>query len=118
MKHIQRHSPIEANLSYIKDFEFLLTSDEDNLFSISKLLMRLGIASYCIAAIGIPLYFQNAVMFLCFLLGALFYIPMMCLPYYFIKVFIDMSHNMRKSAQNTDDIKYYLSDNEESEVEE
>lgn len=102
----------------INAFKSRLADDEAKLFTIGSIFMRLGIATYCVAAIAIPLILKDFVWFFAFLFGATIYIPLICLPYYFIKVFIGISYNSRLTAKKICEIKRDLSHNIESEAEE
>lgn len=100
----------------VKGYSFPLTLAEYNLNSICKLIIGLGIVVYILIAIIIAVNTGAYWWLFVFLFGAIIYIPIISLPYYLVKVFIDMSHNMRKSAQNSDEIKWYLSHDEENEA--
>lgn len=80
---------------------------ESNMFVMACLAMVFSVIAYVVAALIISanLGWQYI---LAFVFGALVYIPVVCLPYYCIKVFADMSRNTRLTTEDLQEIRKAL----------
>lgn len=80
---------------------------ESNMLVMACLAMVFSIIAYVVAALIISANFGWQYI-LAFVFGALVYIPVVCLLYYCIKVFADMSRNTRSTAEDLQEIRKTL----------
>lgn len=88
---------------------------ENNMIVMVCLAMVFGIIAYVVAALIISANFGWQYI-LAFVFGALVYIPVVCLLYYCIKVFADMSRNTRATAEDLQEIRKALNCDSKPEV--
>ncbi len=83
------------------------SKSEDDMLSMARLAMVFSFLAYGVAALIISANFGWQYI-LAFVFGALVYIPVVCLLYYCIKVFADMSRNTRSTAEDLQEIRKTL----------
>lgn len=88
---------------------------ESNMLSMARLAMMFSFLAYGVAALIVSASFGWQFIF-AFVFGLLVYIPVICLPYYCIKVFADMSHNTRSATEDLHEIRKALNSDSEPEA--
>ena len=77
------------------------------MLSMARLAMAFSFFAYGVAALIISACFGWQYI-LAFVFGLLVYIPVICLPYYFVKTFADMSRNTRSATEDLQEIRKAL----------